>query len=154
MYHWLVFANLLFLLLFGVTACSVYQPVEFRSIDHWSVSSVDHKTRLSARLTVYNPNNIRLKIVDYDFSVFIKDAYLGKLQIDTLPTIPSHSEYSGMVFIDVGLGSLLLVGSQLLKPSNNSTFQVQLKGKMTTRICGLKKHFDINTSQKIQINLQ
>ena len=134
------------------TACSLLKPVEFRSIDHWSVNSVNHKTRLSARLTVYNPNGFKLKITHYDASVFIKDTYLGKLKLDTLPVLPSHEEYTSTVHLDIGLGSLLLVGAQFLKPTADSTFTVKLKGEIDSKVCGLKKHLEISTSQKIRLD--
>jgi LEA14-like dessication related protein len=77
-------APALLLLTLLSTGCLSYQEVSFKGITDMDVTKMDNDG-ISARVmvTLDNPNNFRIHVIDPDVDLFLNDVYIGKATLDS-----------------------------------------------------------------------
>jgi len=65
-------------------SCITYQEVTFKGVTNLQVSRFDQEgVAARAMVTLDNPNNFRIHVIDPDVDLYLNDVYIGKATLDS-----------------------------------------------------------------------
>jgi LEA14-like dessication related protein len=134
---------LLLPLLLLLTGCLSYQEVTFNGITDVEVSKLD-QSGVAARVTVTldNPNNFRIHVIDPDVDLFLNEVYIGKAVLDSSLVLEKKSVKDYAVplhatFDDHGTQAM----GAMLAAALTGKAKLKAKGSVVGRAFLLRKRF-------------
>jgi LEA14-like dessication related protein len=124
------------------TACSPFKAMEYRGIDNWNLKPVSFsESILSARVSIYNPNEGRVKVKQLQSLVQLGTQQVGELKLDSTFIVPGKSVFTLPLQLKINPANLLKQGLGL---AEKGTIEYRLNGFIKGKYKGLpgKVSFD------------
>jgi len=137
---------------FLFSGCSLVVPLELKNVNSFKVA--ENKSgggiKITANLTLYNPNKFKLAIKNADIDVITLGVNLGKLQIPNQIIVNKMDSFSGDFHVEISLSKLLFAGQNVLRKLKSGNIEITLKGTIDSQVLWIHKSFNINHNEKIK----
>jgi LEA14-like dessication related protein len=108
-------------------SCKSPKPLEYRTVVNFSISKLGFtSSTVTMDIVYYNPNHYSMQLKQTDLDIYIDSNYVGHTTQQTKVTIPSQSEFSIPLSVNVDMNNLfknaltaLLVKSIQIRVSGN-----------------------------------
>ncbi len=145
--HWLLLLPIL------LSSCLSYQEVTFKGITEFQVSRFDQEgVAARAMVTLDNPNNFRIHVIDPDVDLFLNDVYIGKATLDSNIVmdkksskdypVPMHATFDG----HGGQAMMAILAAAL-----SGHAKLKAKGSVVGKAFLLRKRFPFEQEQEIDL---
>lgn len=125
---------ILFVLVFMWASCSSLKPLEYRSLNNFSIADVGSAPQLTFDLSLYNPNTLGAKLKDFNVEVEINGTKLAQAQLADVSHAAAQSEFTVPLSINTSIEQLsqfLPAGIKLF--TSGANIPVHLNGKVTVK---------------------
>jgi LEA14-like dessication related protein len=142
-----------FLILFFISfcfSCASLKPIEFRSVENFSLSAVSSTPEVGFDMKFYNPNAVGAKLKDFNVAVGLDDIEIGNLHLTEVSHAGAKAEFSIPVSLSTSVSQLaqfLPSGIQLF--TEGKTIPFSLNGTVTVKKFLFHKTFPFNVSEAI-----
>jgi LEA14-like dessication related protein len=143
-----------FLILFFICSlcfsCASLKPIEFRSVENFSISTVKSTPELGFDMKFYNPNRVGAKLKDFNVAFGLNDIEIGNVHLTEVSHAGAKSEFSIPVSINTSITQLaqfLPSGIQLF--TEGKTIPFSLNGTITVKKFIFHKTFPFNVNEAI-----
>lgn len=143
-----------FAILILLAGCSWVKPVEFKSINSFKVEEkpVTSGISIATNVSLYNPNGFKFIINNADIDVFAEGVNLGKLQIPEIVIVNGKEIFSGDFVIEISFAKVLMAGKKVLSNFKSGKLQLQLRGTIDAEFLWMKKNFEVDFNENIDLN--
>lgn len=148
--------GLLFLFLGILVLNGCKKPEEaptFKNVGNFVVKEVvDGKALVTADVTFYNPNDVKMKLKKVDIDVWVKDKQVGEVNQTMNFRIPKKADFTVPLEATVDINKLGTLNS-LLFALTSSKLPIQLKGEVRAKVHGLGFTAPIDYKDEVDVNL-
>jgi LEA14-like dessication related protein len=132
--------------LFLLSSCGKMEEPVFKSIDNVQVNMLGlRSSRMTFDMQCFNPNKTRASLKEAEGEAWLDSSYLGHFHVDTVVSIPSNSNFTVPVKLDVDMKYLLKYSLFGLK---NEEVLLTVKGNARVGKGGIYKKFPLNYEGK------
>lgn len=144
---------LLVSLVFVLTSCVTYKDVEFVSFDTISIENLSFTgVDVGVTVTIKNPNNYKIKIVDSDIDLFIGDNNLGKIVVPEKLVFDRKVEKQQTFVVETGLSKISKSAIfSLMAILNKEGVRVKAKGTFKAKAFAVGKTFLIDFEDDVKM---
>jgi len=131
-------------------SCSSLKPIEFRSVENFSVSAVSSTPEIGFDMKFYNPNPVGAKLKDFNVSFGLNDVEIADVHLTEVSHANAKSEFSIPVSVNTSITKLaqfLPSGIQLF--TEGKTIPFSLNGTVTVKKFIFHKTFPFNVKEAI-----
>jgi LEA14-like dessication related protein len=122
--------------LFGFSACSLYDPVEFVAVDSVVMDEIKGgKAGLNIGIKLHNPNKAKFKVQDYDIDIFLNGKPFGIVKMADNMIISGKSDNIYYIQTETDINQVI----------SNLPLIISLVGKGEAEL-SLKGHIRVKTS--------
>ena len=145
--------NLLFAILLIVAAlssCAPIKPIEFKTIDNFTVSRTGLTPELRADVHLFNPNKTAARIQSMTIDVFVNDTKLTSVCMDSKSCVRAVGDFIVPVLAQPSLVDIIKIipkGLSFLK--DNKEIPVNIKGDVVIKKFLFKKHYTFDYTEKL-----
>ena len=98
-----------------LVSCAAPRPLVYKSVQHFKLEQAGlQNTVLSMDLTLYNPNNYRMKLKRTGIDIFLNDHLLGNVQLQEEYLLPKKDTFLLPVILKVDVANVLPNAYELL----------------------------------------
>lgn len=132
--------------------CFSYQEVTFKGLTGLEVSRFDNEgVAARAMVTLYNPNNFRIHVIDPDVDLYLNDVYIGKAVLDSNIVMEKHSVRDYPVpmhatFDDHGVQAM----AAMLGAALSGKAKLKAKGTVSGKAFFFRKRFPFEQEQEFE----
>ena len=131
-------------------SCSSLKPIEFRSVENFSVSAVSSVPEVGFDMKFYNPNPVGAKLKDFNVTFGLNDIEIGNVHLTEVSHAGAKSEFSIPVSVNISItqfAQFLPTGFQLF--TEGKTIPFSLNGTVTVKKFIFHKTFPFNVKEAI-----
>lgn len=111
-----------------LSGCKAFKPIEYQGISDWDIQTQSLlQSKLSARVTVFNPNPGAIKVKKIEASIMVDEKNWGSYTLDSSFTIAGKSSFSMPLAVKVNNMNLISGGLSL---SSGKDLPYQLIGSL------------------------
>lgn len=134
-----------------LAGCAQPKDLEYKGIRNIRINSVSFsKTQLGADLKFYNPNTYPMVFKSATADVFLDNAMIGKVNMDTTLTIPRRDSFLVPVLLDANLGGAL---GNLVQALGSKEVTIRFTGTVRAGRNGIFINIPINYETKQKLSL-
>jgi LEA14-like dessication related protein len=123
-------------------SCSSPKPLEYRNVANFSISKVGFtSSTVNMDIVYYNPNHCSMQLKQTDLDIFIDSNYVGHTTQQVQVTIPSQSEFSIPLSVDVDMNNLF---KNALTALLVKSIQVRVSGNIRAGKAHIYKNFPVH----------
>lgn len=133
--------------------CISYQDVEFVSFDKLSIKNISFTgVDLGITVTIENPNNYKIKIVDADIDLEIAGKPVGKIIVPEKLVLDKKSKKQQTFVVATGVSKLSKsFGPTLMALLGNKKIRIKANGSFKAKAFAVGKKFLVNFDDEINM---
>jgi LEA14-like dessication related protein len=144
--------NIIIISIFILNGCSFIKPLELKDINTFSIAENSTKgVDITANITLYNPNKLKIKVNSADIDFYIEDVNFGKLQVPDTIVVPPKGLFTGEFKVKIKLMKLLLAGKNVLFKIKTGKIKIEAKGTINADVLWMHKEFIVDYSDNIKV---
>jgi len=146
-----VYFPLILVVMLSITSCSLVKPLEFSRVNSFKIGEKAGTKGIvvTTNLSLFNPNNFKVKINNADIDVYAEGINIGKLKIPQTIEIDKKEEFSGDFYIEISFTKLLLAGNSVINKIKSGKMDVQLKGTIDIDFLCTQRVLKVDYVEKI-----
>jgi hypothetical protein len=140
------------LLLFA-SACSKFQPLEYKGYSGFQISNENNSPRISTSVQLYNPNKWGGKLKEMDLDVELGNKNIGSINLDEPVKMPRKGMFSLPFSITTTYNDLTTAATgSILDAISGKPVPYNLEGTVTLQKWLIfKKTFDVEYTDSIRL---
>lgn len=133
--------------------CVSYQDVTFVSFDKLSVKNISFTgVDLAITVTIENPNNYKIKIVDADIDLEIAGKPVGKIIVPEKLVLDKKSKKQQTFVVATGVSKLSKsIGPTLMALLGNKKIRIKADGTFKAKAFAVGKKFLVNFDDEVNM---
>ena len=140
-----------------LASCATPRMPEVRKVSHFKVNrqNEDRKLQFAMDLDVYNPNRYKVKILEYQFDVFVNGQKVGNAFSDEKMVLKKQEKGSLPISIFTDFGKIAKGVLGLLKTfiGGDQKVDIALDGYIRAKARGIRKRIEVHKKEPFSINL-
>ncbi len=132
------------------TGCNLIKPVELQAVENISINT-GSKVKVTADITLYNPNFVGMSLAKHDLAIYIEDSYIGLVQVPEGLVLAKKGSTKTRLSVETSLTSLMVSAPQLLPIIRKGSFKLKIKGSIYPEGFLMPNKVKINHSVKVDL---
>src|ERR1035441_3783187 len=140
----------LIILATGLTSCLPIKPIEFKSIDNFTVSRVGLTPEIKADVHLFNPNKTAARIQSMIIDVFVNNTKLSSVCMDSKTCVCAVGDFTVPVLATPSLVDIIkLIPSGISFLKDHKEIPVNIKGDVVIKKFLFSKHYTFDYTEKL-----
>lgn len=133
--------------------CFSYYDVEFKGLRDVQMKNMSMKgMEVELEAVIYNPNNYKITLTDYDLNLLVGGKNMGKANIDRRLVLPKNSTENQRFTVQVSFGEMLAGGlGGAMSLLSQKQMEVTLEGHIKAKAKGIKRKVPISFTETVDM---
>jgi len=134
----------------ALSSCAPIKPLEFKSIDNFTVSRVGLTPEFKADVHLFNPNNMGARIQSMTIDVYVNDTKLTSVCMDSKTCVRAVGDFTVPVLATPSLVDIIkLIPKGISFFKDNKEIPVKIKGDVVIKKFLFSKHYTFDYTEKL-----
>ncbi len=131
-------------------SCAPIKPIEYKSIDNFTISRVGLSPEFKADVHLFNPNKIGAKIKSMTLDVYVNDTKLSSVCMDSKTCIRAVGDFTVPVLAQPSLTDVLrMLPKGISTLFGSKDMPVTIKGEVVIKKFIFSKHYRFEVTEKL-----
>lgn len=139
------------LLLVLLAGCATPKELEFKGISKFAVNrdNEDEKLRIQLVAAIHNPNQFRVKVLDYNLDLYINGSKIGRAESGENSLLRKECQTDVPFSVQTSLGGLLSGAGAVLMGLGKPDLQLRIVGDVRAKAYGIPKRYPVDITHAV-----